>query len=339
METRLPSSPAKLEDPTQPLHMISSAASGGFWVDISHERLLRVHSIGGRLLAVDSQTQTNHERHRKNAVVALIDDGVDSCDSAYSQRGIEGKTVDYQGGGAGHYYISAKGQSAKTARNGGARPSMPALQLQPSKQLFKDVNIISMSWMIPVSQNRSEQKEVPDAVLERGCKQNVLMFCSSSDKLSSIGHYPSAFKHQRSFFIGAAHNHGSPYGHVGKGNDFISPGVNINTVGGSTLPAYLADKTCSTKYNTGSSIAAALAAGLAATITYCFNASALAIITAMVNQRNNYLAGSELVNPEHVGRIAEYETLNKTFIKIRTKGLMANELFIPVWERPLLKLD
>lgn len=52
----------------------------------------------------------------KDVVVALIDDGVDSCDPAFAGRVIEGKTFDYQDGSVGQYYISAGGHGTNMAK-------------------------------------------------------------------------------------------------------------------------------------------------------------------------------------------------------------------------------
>lgn len=67
-----------------------------------------------RLLGKD--TTQNLNSLRKDVVVALIDDGVDSCDSAFSGRIIEGKTFDYREGSVGQYYISARGHGTEMAR-------------------------------------------------------------------------------------------------------------------------------------------------------------------------------------------------------------------------------
>lgn len=66
------------------------------------------------LLSKDSTQNLNNLR--KDVVVALIDDGVDSCDSTFSGRAIEGKTFDYRDGSVGQYYISARGHGTEMAR-------------------------------------------------------------------------------------------------------------------------------------------------------------------------------------------------------------------------------
>lgn len=66
-----------------------------------------------RSVNIDIQTRKDLQ---KDVVVALIDDGVDSCDPAFAGRVIEGKTFDYQDGGVGQYYISAKSHGTEMAR-------------------------------------------------------------------------------------------------------------------------------------------------------------------------------------------------------------------------------
>lgn len=90
-----------------------------FWkktVAVSLETLGHDPSDGNQLLNVDIQNLTNLQSLKKDVVVALIDDGVDSCDSAFSGRVIEGKTFDYQDGGVGQYYISARGHGTEMTR-------------------------------------------------------------------------------------------------------------------------------------------------------------------------------------------------------------------------------
>ncbi|KAK2041487.1 hypothetical protein LZ31DRAFT_567933 [Colletotrichum somersetense] len=305
-----------------------------FWketVDVSRELSNADSSADFRLSTAKSQNMNALQNLSKDVVVALIDDGVDCCDSGFSGRVIEGKTFDYQNAGVGQYYTSARGHGSEMARMIWKVCPMAAIyavrlktHISPEKRqstidaaiesaLEKNTTIISMSWTIP-----------------KACSRNALMFCSSSDQISATKHYPSAFRRSRFFLIGATHDDGSAYGHAGKSNDFTFPGVNVSTSGGSSLPAFLADKMLSSKEATGSSIAMALAAGLAAIITYCFKASALAMATARMRQGKDYVAGSELVQPGDVEKIAEHSVLKTAFNRIGRKD---NGQFTQVWDR------
>ncbi|KAK2051142.1 hypothetical protein LY76DRAFT_630636 [Colletotrichum caudatum] len=327
-----------------------------FWketVDTSRDLSNADSNANVRLSTAESQNMEALRNLSKDVVVALIDDGVDCCDSGFSGRVIEGKTFDYQDVGVGQYYISARGHGTEMARMIWKVCPMVAIysirlktHTSPEKRqstidavsaalaieaaLEKNATIISMSWTIPVPPEGSKEKIILDSVLEKACSRNVLMFCSSSDQISATKHYPSAFRRSRFFLIGAAYDDGSAYGHAGKSNDFIFPGVNVSTSGGSSLPAFLADKMSSSKEATGSSIATALAAGLAAIITYCFKASALAMATARMRQGKDYVAGSELVQPGDVEKIAEHSVLKTAFNRIGSKD---NGQFIQVWDR------
>ncbi|KAK1990876.1 hypothetical protein LX36DRAFT_663825 [Colletotrichum falcatum] len=327
-----------------------------FWkktVELSREWLNAGSKTDARLPAAESQNMKALQNLGKDVVVALIDDGVDGCDPAFSGRVIEGKTFDYQDGGVGQYYISARGHGTEMARmilkvcpmanvysirlkthtspdKGQSTIDAVSAALAIEAALEKKATIISMSWTIPVPPEGSKERQLLDSVLERACSRNVLMFCSSPDQISATKHYPSAFRRSRFFLIGAAHDDGSAYGHAGKDNDFIFPGVNVNTNSGASLPALLADKMSSSKESTGSSIATALAAGLAAMIAYCFKASALGIVTDRMEKGKDYVAGPELVQPGDVDKIAQHEVLKTAFNRI---GKMDNGQFIQVWDR------
>ncbi|KAF4994268.1 hypothetical protein FGRMN_5906 [Fusarium graminum] len=309
---------------------------------------------GNQLSGMNQQTKNDLESLQKPVVVALIDDGVDICDPAFAGRAIEGVTFDYQDSATmGQYYISGKGHGTEMARmickvcpmaniysirlkthsspdKGGLTIDAVSAAQAIEAALDKGAAIISMSWTIPVPSEGSEEKKTLDSVLERACKQKVLMFCSSSDQISDTDHYPSSFRRHRFFLIGAAHDDGSAYGHAGKNNDFIFPGVNVNTSGGQRLHLYLADKTAVSEESTGSSIATALAAGLAAMITYCFKASALAAVIVGIRQVRDYTIRPQLVKKADVDRIAEHDVLKGAFNRI---GRLENGQFIQVWDR------
>ena len=51
----------------------------------------------------------------KDVVVALIDDGVDSCDDALAGQILDGKTFDYQEDSMGPHFVSAKGHGTVMA--------------------------------------------------------------------------------------------------------------------------------------------------------------------------------------------------------------------------------
>ena len=82
----------------------------------SRSKLGQDQADGGQLVGIDSQTKSDLQNLQKPIVIALIDDGVDSCDPAFSGRIIEGVTFDYQDRGVGQYYISGRGHGTEMAR-------------------------------------------------------------------------------------------------------------------------------------------------------------------------------------------------------------------------------
>ncbi|KAF5560550.1 intracellular serine protease [Fusarium napiforme] len=336
----------------------------------SRKRLLQVNESKEQVVGMDDKANRALEDLQKPVVVALIDDGVGNCNEDFPRRAIEGVTFDYQGDTVGQYYISARGHGTEMARMILTVCPMASIysirlktgfdqekgdptidpesavdvwllppchsynQLTTKKAieaaLARNATIISMSWTIPKPEEGSKLKQRLDAVLERACNQKVVMFCSSSDQIDNTEHYPSAYNQERIFRIGAAHDDGSPWGHSGKGNHFIFPGVNVDTSGGRSLPQYLADKRIAPKESTGSSIATALAAGLAAMITHCFKATALSSALARVQQGKDGQVQVDLGKESDVKRISEYDVLEEAFKKL---GRAHNDQFIQVWKR------
>ncbi|UZP32326.1 hypothetical protein NXS19_000142 [Fusarium pseudograminearum] len=289
---------------------------------------------------------------RKDVTVALIDDGVDTLDPAFSNQFVEGKTFDYQGDdGVGQYYVSANGHGTDMARMilkvcPMARIYSIKLKTQPSKggqhltidessiapaieaALEKNADVISMSCTIPIPVAGSDNQKRIDSVLKLACSKDVLMFCSSPDQRTQTKHYPSHYNRDKIFLIGAADDSCTAFNHSGLDNDFIFPGVNVNT--GNNIGRYHSNNPMSAaQMSTGSSIATALAAGLAAMVIYCFKASALAAVTTRISQgRPPAASGTELVQPQDVSRIAHHDGLKKVFDRI---GTMDGGKFIAVW--------
>lgn len=182
--------------------------------------------------------------------------------------------------------------------------------------LEKNATIISMSWTIPIPEEQDPDRKLFVDAVQKACKQNVLMFCSSSDGggFENVEDYPSAAKRDQMFRIGAAHDHGSAFEHTDKGVDYIFPGVQVNT--NATSPA------------TGSSVATALAAGLAATIIYCFKISVLAVKTR--TQTMSEVESSRLRDKEvSLNKISQYTGMKAAFKNLGTVNPLK---FIQIWE-------
>ncbi|KAL3292908.1 intracellular serine protease [Colletotrichum asianum] len=284
----------------------------------------------------------------KPVVVALIDDGVHSFDPAFSNRVIEGKTFDYHDGWIGQHYDSARGHGTEMAKlictvcpmaeiysirlkthtgpDGNSTIDQMSASWAIEAALEKKATIISMSWTIPLPKDGTRQKSKLDAVLQKACKQKVLMFCSPPDSLAKEDHYPWAYKPESMFLIGAAHSDGTQYNLAGNKVDFTFPGVNVNLGFGITQRKGLTKSIALTKESTGSSIATALAAGLAALIISCFKASAIRLIT---EQSNGYNPKSARVSPGDVERMTQQQVMKEAFARIGNKD---RSKFIQVWK-------
>lgn len=322
-----------------------------FWTE-THSRFL--NRLGEGQGEAAKETVSGVE---KDVVVALIDDGVASCEPFFAGRIIEGKTFDYQDGRVGQWYVSAGGHGTEMARMilkvcpmakiypirlkthipaGGEKHQivLKSAAMAIDAALEKNATIISMSWTVPVPDESSEDSKLLKEVLQRACDRKVLMFCSSPDSGQFTDQdYPTAYKRDSFFRIGAAHDDGSAYSYAGhiSNLDFIFPGVNVDTsADGSDRRVHLVNDGSAPEGVTGSSIATALAAGLAATIIYCFKASALAVLTSNAQNGSNYKAGPGIViKPEQVKKMAEHSVMKSAFRKL---GEVTEGHFIQVWE-------
>ncbi|KAM7190402.1 Peptidase S8/S53 domain containing protein [Rhypophila sp. PSN 637] len=141
----------------------------------------------------------------------------------------------------------------------------------------KQVHIISMSWTVGPPENDTVRRDLEKAITD-AANENTLMFCSASDKGANQNEtYPSKATNNI-FKIGAANPAGRPDQWV-RNVDFIFPGSNtvehdakssffVSTTSsdGQVLPGVTTKETLVVS---GSSIATALAAGLAALLLHC----------------------------------------------------------------------
>ncbi|KAK1757348.1 hypothetical protein QBC47DRAFT_399689 [Echria macrotheca] len=222
----------------------------------------------------------------RDIVVAVIDDGVDTTVEDLIGRVLTGRTFDYEEDGdrVRPWYVSEKGHGtimasmiARVCRMAKIYPirlrmvgsgidSMSAARAIHAA-VDRDVDIISMSWTVSVPAAKSELKAVFDSALQRAIDRNILMFCSSGDS----GHtgdmfYPAGFRPETVIKIGAANPTGLPYDWAGSLErlDFIFPGVEV-VQQHDNKPSGIGKL----KAETGSSVATALGAGLAALVMYC----------------------------------------------------------------------
>lgn len=128
--------------------------------------------------------------------------------------------------------------------------------------VMKKVDIISMSWTVEETANNKLDLKAMEEAIDEAHKQNILMFCAAKD--SGFGQsvnfgYPKRFN-KPVFCIGATTEHGNLSESIGSQKeaiDFGFPGENITPLSGDT-----------TTKIAGSSIATALASGLAGLLLY-----------------------------------------------------------------------
>jgi hypothetical protein len=124
------------------------------------------------------------------------------------------------------------------------------------------VDIISMSWTIDGTTAETQDVDKLDSAIAEAKKQNILMICSTSDNgsFSSDNYYPA--KSTECMRIGAATALGDKCTWVPDQHDYLLPGKNIPF-------KWVRQDGVSSWYESGSSLATALAAGLAGLLLYC----------------------------------------------------------------------
>jgi hypothetical protein len=177
-----------------------------------------------------------------------------------------------------------------------------------------------MSWTItpPTNPNKSQVediKELEKAIME-AAQEGILMFCSASDEgAKQDSTFPSKATN-KIFKIGGADANGGLYKPVGDINsvDFILPG---QLVEGEGLSEGAINKV---EFWSGSSVATALAAGLAALILYCAQIRIL---------RANGAAKDKA--KRDFNSLKQYEKMMKAFKNIGTTNA-SNGRYLTVWE-------
>ncbi|KAH8820737.1 hypothetical protein F5884DRAFT_765006 [Xylogone sp. PMI_703] len=198
------------------------------------------------------------------------------------------------------------------------------------------VDIISMSWtIVETEDNRDGIQKLRDAIkfaLDRG----VLLFCAAGDSGAiQATEHPWSSDKERIFRIGAATADGRIWESTGTPSNlsFIVPGYKVvarNRHREGTLPQEF-------KERTGSSIATALAAGLAALIMNCVRLGAI----QSELEKENRNASSIAVKEADYKFIKSYKCMKDVLISI---GLdQTQQKFIEVWKQfdipsPILNL-
>lgn len=170
-----------------------------------------------------------------------------------------------------------------------------------------------MSWTIDPPKDPKESQGLDSAVAE-AANANILMFCSARDKgANSTSTYPSKATN-RIFTIGAANSSGASLDYIGNPAElsYTFPGDKVEVDDG---PAKTASHTVD-----GSSVATALAAGLAALILYCVQ---VRIFLTKDSEKQRVR--------EYYKKVKEFEGMKKAFSAIDTTEESGHK-FLKVWE-------
>lgn len=155
------------------------------------------------------------------------------------------------------------------------------------------------------------------------------MFCSAPDdgKFTELD-YPSGPWPDHFFRIGAAAADGTIFKWTPDvGITYVLPGVEVVVNRSLHARERLTKRVGDVEYETGSSVATALAAGLAAMIIYCIKASILS--TKLVNQNRDPIVGIAIADND-ANMIANPEAMKRAFARL---GRVTNANFIQIWEK------
>ncbi|KAF3059759.1 putative intracellular serine protease protein [Daldinia childiae] len=270
--------------------------------------------------------------------VALIDDGININELEYYPVGgrsfcprTEDKAFNYP------YYVSSSGHGTVMAsliyricpraqlyvlkladhlgRDGSRQITAKSAARAISEAVRMQVHVISMSWTIDPPKDEKTRNELESAIGE-AVKKKILLFCSASDGGAKEDHsYPWIAARDRIFRIGGAHASGRTDDEVGStsqinftfpGNDVILEGVGSNH---------------EVKYRTGSSVATALAAGLAALILYCVQ---IRILRASKEDAEVYKS--------YFRQLTDHDQMVKVFRRSIGVTEESNYKYIAVWD-------
>ncbi|KAK3374165.1 hypothetical protein B0T24DRAFT_554041 [Lasiosphaeria ovina] len=287
---------------------------------------------------------------RKDVKVALIDDGADfmhkaianqiengrSFDSNYEDPDLSGAPGPFHGSTTGHgttmaYMIGRVCPSVKifvcklnvTRREGGEKASFTAKSAADAVEFAvnRGFDIISMSWTVQRVEDEQNNNAADiarlQAALERAVKNKILVFCSAPDVgitsaqvLSSYYPFGCPTTSESIFKVGAANADGSVYNWAGSQRtlDFILPGHNVEM--GEADKIHEEDDIP----KTGSSVATALAAGLAALIIHVVR------LGAIYNFHRRKSNDPNAVSEESLRTIKRFSAMKDAFVRVSDGG-------------------
>lgn len=191
------------------------------------------------------------------------------------------------------------------------------------------VQIISMSWTIDRNDFNREDIDALEDAIGAAANANILMFCAASDQgVAPDNSFPGACANKKIFKIGAADPSGAASNKVGDKRpvDFFFPGQNV-------MQGYRKGLTHNKAFS-GSSIATALAAALAALVLHCVQAAALDT-EAPAGWRTR---GNGVIKRSDFEQLKQHELMKKAFQNMCSNSEV-NAKFLEVWRvfEPALK--
>ncbi|KAK0720171.1 hypothetical protein B0H67DRAFT_178559 [Lasiosphaeris hirsuta] len=286
------------------------------------------------------------EELRRDVKVALLDDGANfmhraiagqlqngrSFDSGYENPDLSGAPGPFHGSTTGHgtymaYMIGRVCPPVKIfvckmnviRQEGGEKARFTARSAADAVEFAvnRKFDIISMSWTVQRIEDDRENNTADinrlEAALERAVKAKILIFCSAPDigvaSNQVLGlYYPFGLPtiSESIFKIGAAKADGSMYGLAGNQSsvDFILPGHNVELREGDKIQEE------DDIPKTGSSIATALAAGLAALIISCVR------LGAIYNWHRKRSADSNAVSVDSLRAVKQFAAMKEALVRV-----------------------
>lgn len=182
-----------------------------------------------------------------------------------------------------------------------------------------------MSWTIERTSRNEADIQKLESEIEAAAKAGILMFCAANDQgIARDQSFPAACGGTKNLFkIGAAEASGAVWKWVGDPADvdFIFPGHNVVKERPNDAPL----EKCRTL--TGSSVATAIAAGLAALVLYCVQLGALH--TQALNHQ--LLQGGNAVTMEDFKAMKGHKRMKEAFMAIGTSQASGNK-YVEVWD-------
>ncbi|CAD6442393.1 bb52b886-4da0-4df4-8be6-03664f8edd25 [Sclerotinia trifoliorum] len=272
---------------------------------------------------------------RKDVQVALIDDGADFMHKAIGDKLNGGRSFG-TGKGVAAFHGSTTGHGTYMAymigricprveiyvcklnviRGGDGSASFTAESAADAVEfaVTRGFDIISISWTVQKGDNEKHINRLSSAI-KKATQKNILVFCSAPDigratpdKLSTYYPFGDSDNENRIFRIGAAKADGSAYSWLGNVElvDCILPGDNVKLLSDDSI------KEEDDIPKTGSSVATALAAGLAGLIIHCVR------LAAIRHWHQNKSHDADGIDEESLKDIKNINAMKRAFKKIGT---------------------